>query len=99
MAAPAYARAELPAAGYLAALKHAVESRSRSSWLVGGDCKAQAMTAFLLLRRRGLAATLRVGMREHPFSLHAWTSSNGVSIPDAAPGGHLFTPVLSSRGG
>ena len=95
LAAPGYARADLPSAQELARLKRAVQTHSRGSWLVNGDCKSEAVTAFLLLRRCGLQAVLHVGVREHPFALHAWTSSSGVCIPDADPRGHTFTPVLS----
>ncbi|MEU0058757.1 lasso peptide biosynthesis B2 protein, partial [Streptomyces sp. NPDC006334] len=95
LAAPEYARADLPSAQEVGRLKRAVRSHSRGSWLVNGDCKSEAVTAFVLLRRCGLRAVLHVGVREHPFALHAWTSSGGLCIPDADPRGHVFTPVLS----
>ncbi|MFF7970272.1 lasso peptide biosynthesis B2 protein [Streptomyces sp. NPDC007905] len=95
LAAPDYARTDLPTAEDVAQLKRAVQSHSRRSWFVNDDCKAEAVTAFVLLRRRGLKAVLHVGVREHPFALHAWTSSAGLCIPDADPRGHAFTPVLS----
>ncbi|MER5978451.1 lasso peptide biosynthesis B2 protein [Streptomyces sp. NPDC001857] len=95
LAAPEYARADLPSAEEAGRLKRAVRSHSRGSWLVNGDCKSEAVTAFVLLRRCGLQAVLHVGVREHPFALHAWTSSGGLCIPDADPRGHAFTPVLS----
>ncbi|MGJ3558718.1 lasso peptide biosynthesis B2 protein [Streptomyces sp. INA 01156] len=75
LAAPDYARADPAAAEDVERLKRAVRSHGHRSWFVNGDCKAEAMTAFLLLRRRGLRAVLHVGVREHPFALHAWTSS------------------------
>ncbi|MFC9279841.1 lasso peptide biosynthesis B2 protein [Streptomyces collinus] len=99
LAAPDYARTDPPGERDVARLERAVRSHSRRSWLVDDDCKAEAVTAFILLRRRGLRAVLHVGVREHPFALHAWTSSGGLSIPDAAPRGHAFTPVLSIGGG
>ncbi|WP_327284791.1 MULTISPECIES: lasso peptide biosynthesis B2 protein [unclassified Streptomyces] len=95
LAAPVYARADAPSAEEVARLKRAVRSHSRRSWFVNDDCKAEAVTAFVLLRRRGLNATLHVGVREHPFALHAWSSSGGVCIPDSDPRGHAFAPVLS----
>lgn len=95
LAAPDYARADPASAKDVARLKRAVQSLSRRSWLVNDDCKAEAVTAFVLLRRRGLEAALHVGVREHPFALHAWTSSAGSCIPDADPRGHAFAPVLS----
>lgn len=99
LAAPDYARADPASAEDVARLKRAVQSHSRRSWFVNDDCKAEAVTAFVLLRRRGLKAALHVGVREHPFALHAWTSSAGVCIPDADPRGHAFTPVLTINGG
>ncbi|WP_189933673.1 lasso peptide biosynthesis B2 protein [Streptomyces aurantiogriseus] len=99
LVAPEYARADSPSAEDVARLKRAVTSHARSSWFVNDDCKAEAVTAFVLLRRRGLKAVLHVGVREHPFALHAWTSSAGLCIPDADPRGHAFTPVLSIDGG
>ncbi|MER0483783.1 lasso peptide biosynthesis B2 protein [Streptomyces sp. Edi2] len=95
LAAPEYARADLPSAQEFGRLKRAVQSHSGRSWLVNGDCKSEAVTAFVLLRRCGLKAVLHVGVREHPFALHAWTVSGGLCIPDADPRGHAFTPVLS----
>ncbi|MFF5144962.1 lasso peptide biosynthesis B2 protein [Streptomyces sp. NPDC013157] len=95
LAAPGYARSDVPPAQDVARLKRAVQSHSRGSWFVDDDCKAEAVTAFVLLRRRGFEATLQVGVREHPFALHAWTAAAGLCIPDADPRGHAFTPVLS----
>ncbi|GAB1331445.1 lasso peptide biosynthesis B2 protein [Streptomyces sennicomposti] len=98
LAAPQYARADDPRTNEVLRLKRAVQSRGRGSWLVDGDCKSEAVTAFVLLRRRGLKAVLHVGVREHPFALHAWTVSAGLCIPDADPRGHAFTPVLTIDG-
>ncbi|GGY97619.1 hypothetical protein GCM10010300_47040 [Streptomyces olivaceoviridis] len=95
LVAPQYARTDTPSTADVARLKRAVRTAGRRSWLVNGDCKTEAVTAFVLLRRRGFHAVLHVGVREHPFALHAWTSAAGLSIPDADPRGHAFTPVLS----
>ncbi len=95
LAAPVCARADLPSAEEVARLKRALRTHGRRSWFVNDDCKSEAVTAFVLLRRCGLDAVLHVGVREHPFALHAWSSSVGVCIPDADPRGHGFTPVLS----
>ncbi|MFB7915940.1 lasso peptide biosynthesis B2 protein [Streptomyces sp. NPDC056061] len=99
LAAPVYARADPAATEDVERLKRAVQSHGRRSWFVNDDCKAEAVTAFVLLRRRGVKAVLHVGVREHPFALHAWTSSAGLCIPDADPRGHTFEPVLSVGGG
>ncbi|MEU3982326.1 lasso peptide biosynthesis B2 protein [Streptomyces sp. NPDC026672] len=99
LAAPAYVRADPVSAESAAQLKQAVQSHGRRSWFVNDDCKAEAVTAFVLLRRRGANAVLHVGAREHPFALHAWTASAGLCIPDADPRGHAFTTVLTINGG
>jgi hypothetical protein len=99
LAAPEYVRADPAPAAAVARLKEAVQSHGRGSWFVDDDCKAEAVTAFVLLRRRGLEAVLHVGVREHPFALHAWTSAAGLCVPDADPRGHAFTPVLSLGAG
>ncbi|MEU6811151.1 lasso peptide biosynthesis B2 protein [Streptomyces sp. NPDC046831] len=99
LAAPEYTRADPPAVEDVARLKRAVQSHGRRSWFVNGDCKTEAVTAFVLLRRSGSKAVLHVGVREHPFALHAWTSSAGLCVPDADPRGHAFTPILSINGG
>jgi len=95
LAVPDYVRADPPSAKDVARLKRAVQAHSRGSWFINDDCKAEAVTAFVLLRRRGQQAALHVGVREHPFAMHAWTSSAGLCIPEADPRGHAFTPVLS----
>ncbi|MGW2088535.1 lasso peptide biosynthesis B2 protein [Streptomyces sp. NPDC001880] len=99
LAAPDYARTDPASAEDVARLKRAVQSHGCRSWFVNDDCKTEAVTAFVLLRRRGLKAVLHVGVREHPFALHAWTSSADLCIPAADPHGHAFTPVLSINGG
>ncbi|MFD8725326.1 lasso peptide biosynthesis B2 protein [Streptomyces sp. NPDC059629] len=99
LSAPGYARADTPPVQVVARLKRAVQTHGRRSWFVDDDCKAEAVTAFVLLRRCGFEATLHVGVREHPFALHAWTSAGGLCIPAADPRGHAFTPVLSIGSG
>ncbi|MEU9157515.1 lasso peptide biosynthesis B2 protein [Streptomyces sp. NPDC048417] len=99
LAAPGYARADTPSGQDVARLKRAVQVHGRRSWFVDDDCKSEAVTAFVLLRRRGFKATLHVGVREHPFALHAWTAAGGLCIPAADPRGHAFTPVLSIGSG
>ncbi|MFJ9708942.1 lasso peptide biosynthesis B2 protein [Streptomyces sp. NPDC101234] len=99
LSAPGYARADTPPVRDVARLKRVVQTHGRRSWFVDDDCKAEAVTAFVLLRRCGFEATLHVGVREHPFALHAWTSAAGLCIPAADPRGHAFTPVLSIGSG
>ncbi|GAA2236370.1 lasso peptide biosynthesis B2 protein [Streptomyces nogalater] len=97
--APEYTRADPAPAEEVARLKRAVQSYGRGSWFVDDDCKTEAVTAFVLLRRQGWKAVLHVGVRERPFALHTWTSAAGLCIPDADPRGHAFAPVLTIDGG
>jgi hypothetical protein len=36
------------------------------------ECLEQALALYALLRRRGIAAQLRLGVRPHRFAAHAW---------------------------
>jgi hypothetical protein len=49
-------------------------------------CLEQSLALFVLLRRRGLAAELRFGVRPYPFHAHAWVDVDGLPVheqPDA----------------
>lgn len=43
-------------------------------------CLEQSLALFVLLRRRGIAAELKVGVQPLPFSAHAWVEVGGVAI-------------------
>lgn len=94
---PRYFRVDAPPLEFSRLLRQRIADVSQRSWLIAGDCKTAAVTAYLLARRQGFAATLHVGLREHPFSLHSWTTCGDVDIPDRDPGGYQFRPILVLR--
>ena len=65
-----------------------------SSFHVGrAECLEQSLAAFLLLRRRGVAVDLRIGVQPFPFAAHAWIELNRrpiVEIPEVIT---RFTPI------
>ena len=46
-------------------------------------CLEQSLTLFVLLRRRGVAAELRLGVQPRPFYAHAWVEAGGRAISEA----------------
>ena len=44
------------------------------------QCLEQSLALFLLLRRRRIAAELRIGVQPYPFSAHAWVEHEGRPI-------------------
>ena len=47
-------------------------------------CLEQSLTLFLLLRRRGVPAELRLGVQPRPFHAHAWVEAGGRPIGESA---------------
>jgi len=47
-------------------------------------CLEQSLTMFLLLRRQGVRAELRLGVQPRPFRAHAWIESGGRPIGESA---------------
>ncbi|MGH7447909.1 MAG: lasso peptide biosynthesis B2 protein [Longimicrobiales bacterium] len=47
-------------------------------------CLEQSLTLFLLLRRRGVRAELRLGVQPRPFRAHAWIDAGGKPIGESA---------------
>jgi hypothetical protein len=47
-------------------------------------CLEQSIALFVLLRRQGLAAALRIGVQPYPFKAHAWVEVNGEPIYENA---------------
>ena len=45
-------------------------------------CLEQSMVLFYLLRRRGIEATLALGVQAHPFLAHAWLEHEGRVVND-----------------
>lgn len=46
-------------------------------------CLEQSLTLFVLLRRRGIRAELRLGVQPRPFYAHAWVEVGGRAISEA----------------
>jgi len=88
---------------------------SRTAWLVRiaslhglakGSCLAQSLTVWFLLRRQGIPASLRIGVRlQHGrLEAHAWTEHRNRVLDDDADIGRRFSAfggvggVLEHRG-
>lgn len=50
-------------------------------------CLEQSLALFVLLRRRDIAADLRVGVQTLPFSAHAWVEVDGEAVNEKQ--GHI----------
>ena len=44
------------------------------------QCLEQSLALFLLLRRRGIAADLKIGVKPFPFTAHAWVEHEGRAV-------------------
>lgn len=68
--------------GYQAQLVWAVHTAGR--YLLGDKpCLPEALAVQWFLRRRGIEATLNIGVRKHPeegFSAHAWVEQGGAVL-------------------
>ena len=82
---------------------------SRTGWLVRvaaihglvrGNCLAQSLTVWWLLRRQGISVELRIGVRKHQgrFEAHAWTEHQSRVLNDDADIGRRFAPLGGVRG-
>jgi hypothetical protein len=47
-------------------------------------CLEQSVALYLLLRRRGVAAVLRIGAQPYPFQAHAWVEVDGQPVLEKA---------------
>ena len=82
---------------------------SRTGWLVRvaaihglvrGNCLAQSLTVWWLLRCQGISAELRIGVRKRQGRLeaHAWTEHRSRVLNDDADIGRRFAPFGGIRG-
>ena len=66
------------------------------------DCLPRALTLYLLLRRRGVPATLHIGVKRYPFGAHAWVECLGEVLDDTTDDWRHepYVPIIStgSRG-
>lgn len=78
--------------------RRALRTATRYYWRRGLDCLPRSLTLYLLLRRRGVPATLRIGVKRYPFGAHAWVECLGEVLDDTpTPRRHEpYAPILSS---
>lgn len=84
-------------------------SSARLAWLVdvagryapaGATCLKRSLVLSWLLRRRGIATTLRIGVarRDGRIEAHAWLERDGQAI-QGLPGPDGYAPLVSTRWG
>lgn len=56
-------------------------------------CLEQSLALYCVLRRRGISATLRLGVHPAPFAAHAWVEYGGVPINEDADRIHELLPL------
>lgn len=78
--------------------RRALRTATRYYWRRGLDCLPRSLTLYLLLRRRGVPATLRIGVKRYPFGAHAWVECLGEVLDDTpTPRRHEpYAPIISS---
>jgi len=47
------------------------------------DCLPRSLAIYVLLRRQGVPATLRIGVKRFPFAAHAWVECLGEVLDDS----------------
>ena len=62
------------------------------------DCLPRSLAIYILLRRQGVPATLRIGVKRFPFAAHAWVECLGEVIDDSTDDWRheLYVPILSA---
>ena len=63
------------------------------------DCLPRALTTYVLLRRRGVSATLHIGVKRYPFGGHAWVECLGEVLDDSTDDWRHepYVPIVSTR--
>lgn len=56
-------------------------------------CLEQSLALFILLRRRGIGAELRLGVQPYPFNAHAWVELNGQPVNESKETIRQFVPI------
>lgn len=76
----------------------AVRKATRYYYRRRRDCLPRALTIYVLLRRRGVPATLRIGVKRFPFGAHAWVECLGEVLDDSTDDWRheRYVPILSS---
>ncbi len=63
------------------------------------DCLPRSIAIYVLLRRRGVPATLRIGVKRFPFGAHAWVECLGEVLDDSTDDWQHepYVPILSTH--
>jgi hypothetical protein len=56
-------------------------------------CLEQSLTLYVLLRRRGVPAQLRLGVQPYPFNAHAWVELAGQPVNEDPEAVARFLPM------
>lgn len=65
----------------------------------GASCLTQALAAEVLMKRRGYACTLRIGVARDgggPLRAHAWLESKGVAVVGGGLSDYTLLPTFES---
>lgn len=62
------------------------------------DCLPRSLAIYVLLRRQGVPATLRIGVKRFPFAAHAWVECLGEVLDDSIDDWQheAYVPILST---
>jgi len=60
-------------------------------------CLEQSVALFYFLRRSGIGARLRLGVKPYPFEAHAWVEYDGAPVNDFAEHVRHFVPLPDLR--
>ena len=76
----------------------AVRTASRYYHRRGLDCLPRSLAIYVLLRRQGVPATLRIGVKRFPFAAHAWVECLGEILDDSIDDWRHepYVPILST---
>ena len=76
----------------------AVRTATRYYYRRRRDCLPRALAIYVLLRQRGVPATLRIGVKRFPFAAHAWVECLGEVLDDRTDDWRHepYVPILSS---
>ena len=63
------------------------------------DCLPRSLAIYVLLRRQGVPATLRIGVKRFPFAAHAWVECLGEVLDDSTNDWQheSYVPILSTN--
>jgi hypothetical protein len=84
-----------PAPAVVAETARMVKAAARVVW--GASCLPQSVVVHRLLRREGIATTIRIGVRKssHALEAHAWVEYAGRPITDPATVHQQFTVLAA----